>query len=54
MAIDNMADKIQAARELREHLLSDRHRPATTSPSPRTSGGPAIRTAPSMPMGATT
>ena len=27
MAIDNMADKIQAARELREHLLSDRHRP---------------------------
>ena len=27
MAIDNIADKIRAARELREHLLSDRHRP---------------------------
>ena len=27
MAIDNIADKIRAARELREHLLSDRYRP---------------------------
>ena len=27
MAIDNIADKIRSARELREHLLSDRYRP---------------------------
>ena len=27
MTIDNIADKVRAARELREHLLSDRYRP---------------------------
>ena len=40
MAIDNIADKIRAARELREHLLSDRHRPGYHFAMPEDIGRP--------------
>ena len=40
MAIDNMADKVRAARELREHLLSDRHRPGYHFAVPEDIGRP--------------
>ena len=40
MASDNMADKIQAARELREHLLRDRYRPGYHFATPEDIGRP--------------
>ena len=40
MASDNMADKIQAARELREHLLRDRYRPGYHFAIPEDIGRP--------------
>lgn len=40
MAIDNIADKIRAARELREHLLSDPHRPGYHFAIPEDVGPP--------------
>ncbi len=40
MAIDHIADKVRAARELREHLLSDRYRPGYHFAVPEDIGRP--------------
>ena len=40
MASDNMAQRIQAARELREHLLRDRYRPGYHFAIPEDIGRP--------------